>query len=270
MTDPIPTRIQRIALAFTDFAERWIPDAFVFALIATVIVFVAGLGIGTSPKDLVIAWGQGFWELLAFTMQMALIIVTGYVIASAPPMHRLIAKLAALPTSPRAAVGMVTAFALLSAWLNWGFSLIFSAILAREVARRMRGVDFRALGAASLLGLGSVWAQGLSGSAALQTATPEALPARIREIIAAQGIIPGGVVNFSHTIFLWQSLVSVAIELMVVTAVMVLITPRANNARDAASLGIDLGAPVNEDPTSGRSMTPGNASRTRGYSPCPL
>ena len=29
---------------------------------------------------------------------------------------------------------MVTAFALVSSWFNWGFSLVFSAVLAREVA----------------------------------------------------------------------------------------------------------------------------------------
>lgn len=58
-----------------------------------------------------------------------------------------------------------------SSWINWGFSLIFSAVLARAIARRFaaagRRVDCRALGAASLVGLGSVWAQGLSGSAAI-------------------------------------------------------------------------------------------------------
>jgi short-chain fatty acids transporter len=152
--------LERLALAFTDFAERWLPDAFVFALAATVVVFAAGLAIGAAPSALVGAWGQGFWELLGFTMQMVLVIVTGYVVASAGPVRRLIAWVAARAGSPRGAVATVAAFAMLSSWLNWGFSLIFSAVLAREIARRHRGVDYRALAAASLLGLGSVWAQG--------------------------------------------------------------------------------------------------------------
>jgi short-chain fatty acids transporter len=129
---------------------------------------------------------------------------------------------------------------MLTAWLNWGFSLIFAPLLAREIATRMRGVDYRALAAASLLGLGSVWAQGLSGSAALQMATPSALPTAIREIVAHGGVIPGGVVGFSHTIFLWQSLVSVGIEIVVVTVVMWLATPIGEHARDAQALGIEL------------------------------
>ena len=78
----------------------------------------------------------------------------------------------------------MTFFALATSWFNWGFSLVFSAVLAREVARRVEGVDYRALAAASMLGLGSIWAQGLSGSAALQMATPGALQPQIRDIVA--------------------------------------------------------------------------------------
>jgi short-chain fatty acids transporter len=238
--------LQRIALVTTRFAERWLPDAFVFALAATVLVFVAGLAIGVPAGELVQAWGNGFPDLLAFTMQMALVIVTGYVVASSQPVHRLVSTVAERsPRSPRGAVALVAAFALASAWLNWGFSLIFSAVLAREVARRRPGVDYRALAAASLLGLGSVWAQGLSGSAALQMATRGALPERVRQIIAAGTLVPDGVIGFPHTIFLWQSLVSVAIELLLVTAVMWLAAP-TTNARDAASLGIPLGVPLDE------------------------
>ena len=106
---------------------------------------------------------------------MALVIITGHVLATSRPMGRLIRAVAGWPTTPRAAVALVTFFAMASSWLNWGFSLVFSAVLAREVARRVEGVDYRALAAASFLGLGSVWAQGLSGSAALQMATPGAL-----------------------------------------------------------------------------------------------
>ena len=104
-------------------------------------------------------------------------------------------------------MALVTFFALASSWFNWGFSLVFSAVLAIEVARRVEGVDYRALAAASVLGLGSIWAQGLSGSAALQMATPGALQPQIRDIVAHGGLVPGGIIPFRHTIFLWQSFV---------------------------------------------------------------
>ena len=149
--------ISRLALALTAWTERWIPDAFIFALSGTVLVFVAALAATpASVAQVVDAWGRGFWELIPFTLQMALVIITGHVLASSPPMGRLIRVIAAMPSTPRGAVAMVTFFALAISWLNWGFSLIYSAMLAREVARRVEGVDYRALAAASFLGIGSI------------------------------------------------------------------------------------------------------------------
>lgn len=233
--------VARLAQALTAWTERWIPDAFIFALLGTVIVIVAGVtATPATPSEVVDAWGLGFWELIPFTLQMSLIIITGHVLATSRPMGRLIRALAALPQSPRAAVAFVTFFALVSSWINWGFSLVFSAVLALEVARRVAGVDYRALAAASFLGIGSVWAQGLSGSAALQMASPGALAPQIRDIVAHTGIVPGGLIPFRDTIFLWQSLVSVAVEIVVVTTVMWLATPPAGKARTARDLGIVL------------------------------
>jgi len=111
------------------------------------------------------------------------------------------------------------------------FSLIFGAMLALEMARRVDGVDYRALAAASFLGAGSIWAQGLSGSAALMMATPGALQPQIRDIVSHGGVIPGGLIPFRHTIFLWQSFASVAIELVVVTTAMWFATPAAGVGR---------------------------------------
>jgi short-chain fatty acids transporter len=247
-----------MALALTDWTERWVPDAFIFALLATLIVVVAGvLATPSTLLQVVDAWGRGFWDLIPFTLQMALVIITGHVIATSRPMGRVIRWVAGWPASPRSAVALVTVFALGSSWLNWGFSLIFSAVLAREMARRVKGVDYRALAAASFLGLGSVWAQGLSGSAALQMATVGALQPSIRDIVARGGLIPGGLIPFTHTIFLWQSLLSVAIEMIVVTTVMWLATPPAGRGRTADDLGIDLGASEMHEPVVPQTITPG-------------
>src|ERR1700681_522182 len=119
-------------------------------------------------------------------------------------MGRIIHKLAAWPRTPRGAVALVTFVALTSSWINWGFSLVFSAVLGRELARRVEGVDYRALAAASFAGLGSIWAQGLSGSATLQMATAGALPPEIRDIVSHGGVSPCGLIPYPNTIFLWQ------------------------------------------------------------------
>ena len=262
--EPAPTApaerlgfIARTALALTAWTERWLPDAFIFALLATLaVVAAAKIATTSSLPQVVDAWGHGFWELIPFTMQMALIIITGHVLATSPPMGRMIRTVAGWPRSPRAAVALVALFAMASAWINWGFSTIFSAVLAREVARRVSGVDYRALAAASVLGAGSIWAQGLSGSAALQMATPGAVQPQIREIVAHGGLVPGGLITFSHTIFLWQSFASVAIEILVVATVMWLAAPPAGRGRTAADMGIDLGTGELEAPAP-KNQTPG-------------
>ncbi len=252
-----PGLVARLALGLTAWTERWLPDAFIFALVATLLVIVAALAATSATLPQVVdAWGRGFWELIPFTLQMALVIITGHVLATSPPMGRVIRSVAGWPRTPRAAVALVAVFAMATSWVNWGFSLVFSAVLAIEIARRLEGVDYRALAAASFLGLGSVWAQGLSGSAALQMATSGALQPEIRDIVAHGGLVPGGMISFSHTIFMWQSVMSVLIEIAVVTTVMWLAAPPAGRGRTARDLGIDLGtgeAPM-QDPVA---PTPG-------------
>src|SRR4029078_6593709 len=144
--DEQPGVVARAALRLTAWTERWIPDAFIFALLATILVFGAALiWTPSSPRQVVDAWGKGFWDLIPFTLQMALIIITGHVLATSAPMGKAIRAIASWPTTPNAAVSLATLFALVTAWFNWGCSLVFSAVLGREVARRVAGVDYRAL-----------------------------------------------------------------------------------------------------------------------------
>lgn len=250
-------RIPSVALKFSDWAERFIPDAFVFALLATVIVVVAGrLVAGATGGEIVAAWGGGFWSLLTFTMQMALVIVTGYVLATARPVYRAIEALATLPKTARGATTMVAVFAMVTSWLNWGFSLVFSAMLARATARRRPEADYRALAASTFLGLGSVWAQGLSGSAALQMATPgTTISPEVRAIVAHDGLVPSGLIPLRYTIFLWQSFVAVVVEIAIVALVVWLYTPPLDKARTAAQLGVDL-SPPHEDRDRAESLRP--------------
>jgi short-chain fatty acids transporter len=80
-------------MAMADWCERWFPDAFVFALLGLIVVFIAGLFTGTPAGTLIKYFGDGFWSLIPFTMQMALIIIGGYTVASSPPVQRLIVRL---------------------------------------------------------------------------------------------------------------------------------------------------------------------------------
>jgi short-chain fatty acids transporter len=222
----------RLGMGLADWAERWFPDALVFAMGAIVIVFTAGLLVGSTATDLVGYFGDGFWGLIPFTMQMVMIIIGGYVVASSPPVARLIRRLAAVPRTPRGAVALVAFISTTSSLVSWGFSLIFSALVVREVVQRVRGVDYRAAGAAAYLGVGTVWALGLSSSAALMMATPGSIPP---ELLRISGRIP-----LSETIFTRQSMLAVLILVIVSVGISYLSAPSAATAKTAESLGVKV------------------------------
>ena len=139
--------LARTALGFTSWAERWFPDAYIFAALAVILVSAAALVNGATPLAVAKSFGDGFWILITFTMQMAFVVISGYVVAMSPPAARLIRGLASLPGSGPRAVASVAAISMLSSLLNWGFSLIFSGLLVRELARRSDlGMDYRAAG----------------------------------------------------------------------------------------------------------------------------
>jgi short-chain fatty acids transporter len=215
-----------------DWSERWFPDPFAFALIGVVVLFAGGVLVGEQPAALAIEGGKSFWSLVPFTMQMVMVIVGGYVVASAPLAARLIQKTAAIPKTTRGAVAWVAFFSMATSLVSWGLSLIFSAMLVRELARRMKGLDYRAAGAAGYLGLGTVWAMGLSSSSALLMATKAAMPAKLYEM--------SGVIPLDSTIFLRESMIATVVLIATATLVAYLSAPGPERAVTAESLGIQL------------------------------
>ena len=123
--------MQRAGLALAQWSEKWFPDALVFALLGIFIVFCFGLILGESPVKLSVQGGKAFWTLVPFTMQMVMVIIGGFVVASAPPVYRIIQKMATIPKTPKGAVAFVACFSMLTSLISWGFSLIFSGMLVR-------------------------------------------------------------------------------------------------------------------------------------------
>lgn len=223
----------RLALRFSDFVEKWFPDAFVFALVAVVVAAVAAVAMGAPATAVADSFSTGFWDLIPFTMQMALVVVTGYVVATSPPASRLITRLAAVPRTGRTAVSFIATVSLATSLVNWGFGLVFAGLLAKAVGRREDiTVDYRAAGAAAYLGIGGIWALGISSSAAQLQANPDSLTP---ELLAITGVIP-----FRETIFLWQSLLLAGIILVVSVAIAFLSAPGEGKAVTARELGVDL------------------------------
>ncbi|VFR86521.1 Short chain fatty acids transporter [plant metagenome] len=241
------SRSARFAMRCAAWAERWFPDSWVFATVGVLIVTLAALAIGATPASTAKAFGDGFWSLIPFTMQMAFVVIGGYVVATSGPASRLIHRLAMLPKNGRSAVAWVAIISMVASLLNWGLSLVFGGLLVRAMARREDlKMDYRAAGAAAYLGLGAVWALGLSSSAAQLQANPGSLPP---SILAITGVIP-----FTETIFLWQS-GAMLLAIMVVSLIIAYVTaPSAASARDAKACGVD---PVLEAPKVSKPTRPG-------------
>jgi len=236
-SQPQESYLARLALRFTEWAEKWFPDAYIFAALAAIMVACAALLNGATPTAVAKSFGDGFWSLIPFTMQMTFIVIGGYVVATSPPAMRLIDGLAAIPKSGRGAIVFTAFVSLLTSLISWGFCAIFSGLLVRSLARRPElRMDYRAAGAAAYVGLGATWALGMSSSAALLQANPGSLPPALLKIT--------GVIPITETIFLWQSGV-VLLALIVVTLVVAhLSAPSEARAVTAQDMAINLQPPA--------------------------
>ena len=152
--------------------QRWLPEPFIFAILLTFVAALIAMPVcHQTPVEVVEHWGGGVWNLLAFAMQMALVLVCGSALAAAPPVKRGITALARVPKNPAGAIALVSVVSAIACWLNWGFGLIVGVIFAKEIARQLKGVDYRLLIASAYSGF-VVWHAGLSGSIPLTMATP--------------------------------------------------------------------------------------------------
>ena len=215
----------RAAIRLNDWSQRWIPGAFTIAWILTLVIIALGLTVGrASPLAVVRYWGDGFWDLLPFSMQMCLVMFTGSMVAVSPPVARGLAWLASRPRTPRGAILLMALVSMLLALVHWGLSIVGSAVLVREIGRRRSGVDYRLLVAAAYLGMGTTWHAGLSASAPLLVATPgHFLEKQI-------GLIPMGA-----TVFAPFNLVLVAVVIVLFAVVTPLLHPGARQAVTVSS-----------------------------------
>lgn len=210
--------------------DRYLPDPFIFVLILTIVAAAAAMVFeGTGPLQVVQIWGDGFWALLSFSMQMLLVLVTGFILASSPPVKRLLASLAGFATSPGSAIVLVSVVSLIASWLNWGFGLVVGALFAREIARQTK-VDYRLLVAAAYSGF-VIWHGGLAASIPLTIATPGHF---------AEAQI--GVIGTGQTIFAGFNLVIVGVLFVVIPLTNWLMVPKAADSVyvSAAQLGEEL------------------------------
>lgn len=165
--------LRKISGALNLGMDKVLPDAIVLAFILTIITFVMGLILTDSgPLDMIVHWGSGFWGFLSFSMQMAMIIATGYIVAEAPPIKRALVKLCRIPKNGIQGVVFVAIASAILGWISWGLGLVAGAILARSVALNLRKVDFKLYVAVAYTGAITTGLFGISGSEFLLVNTP--------------------------------------------------------------------------------------------------
>lgn len=184
--------IESLANASTMVMQKFLPDAYIFAVILTIIVFIASL-IATKQNFISIVghWGKGVWSLLAFSMQMVLVLVTGHVLALSPPFKKLLDHLSNIPKTPYQGIALVSIISYTACILNWGFGLIIGAIYAKEIAKKVKAIDYRLLIASAYSGF-VLWHAGFSGSVPLVIAGGD---------LSATGGSLTEAVPVSHTLF---------------------------------------------------------------------
>ncbi|MCG7651504.1 TIGR00366 family protein [Alteromonas sp. MmMcT2-5] len=231
--------LNRASKPFVKLVERYLPDPYIFVLLLTLITLVFAVVIqGQSPLTTVQQWGDGFWGLLTFSMQMLLVLVTGFMLACTPLVKALLERLASLAKSPGSAIVLVTLVSLIASWINWGFGLVVGALFAKALARKV-SVDYRLLVASAYSGF-IVWHGGLAGSVPLTIATPG-------HFSEAQI----GVVGTGETIFSGFNLLLLAIMFVIIPLVNRLMLPPESESIivDSAKLKDDaLPSATNERP----------------------
>jgi short-chain fatty acids transporter len=192
----------RVVTFFVGLAERYLPDAFLFAVVLTLITFVlTAIFVTPNVVELIGAWYAGLWSILTFALQMALILLTGYVVAQSPPVARFLDWLASKPRNQGQALALTVVVASIASLINWGFGLVVAAIMARSIGKRLEDIDYAILVSAGYAGF-IVWASGLSSSIALAVSTPDS-SANITQQETGQ------VLGFGQTIFTWWNIAPV-------------------------------------------------------------
>jgi short-chain fatty acids transporter len=212
----------RVTAFFVYLFENIMPDPYVFAVLLTFLgaLMAWKFAPNATPASIVAAWYAGVFTIFTFAFQMVIMLVAGYALATSPFVHRALAKIASLATTPMSAVSLTLFVGLIASWLNWGLGLVTAALLAREVAKRVR-IDFGWLVAAAYSGF-VISTEGLSGSIALSQATHGSV-LNIVEKVTGHGL------PLSQTVFTRFNLIPIAALLVILPILFRYIGPTAEN-----------------------------------------
>lgn len=233
--------LQMLTNASVQLVNRYLPSPFVFSIVLTLIAFIAGLLLtGQDVLSMAGHWGNGLWSLHSFAMQMALILVTGYALASAPFIQRLLDNIASQIHSPAMAIIVSTLVGLTGAWINWGFGLVIGAVFAKSLAKKVANVDYPLLVAAAYSGF-IIWHGGLSGSIPLTLSTGG------ETLQTLSGNVMSEAVPLSETIFSSYNLMIIIMLIVILPLLNSFMQPKSPTTIDPALIKVSKPQPPSRD-----------------------
>lgn len=189
--------LRKVSQRFNVAVENYLPNAFIFAILLTFLTLILGMTVtDQSLTEMTTHWYTGFWNFLAFTTQMILILITGYALVKAPPIQRLLVKVASLPKTQKSALLSTILVAAAAGYLSWGLGFVLGTLFAIEVAKNVKTADFRILIAAAYTGTIAILPASITITAPLLVNTPgHSLEEEI-------GLVPLSETIFSPTLLL--------------------------------------------------------------------
>lgn len=208
--------LRKVSQRFNVGVENYLPNAFIFAILLTFLTLILGMTVtNQSLTDMTTHWYTGFWNFLAFTTQMILILITGYALVKAPPVQKLLVRMASIPKTQKSALIITILVAAAAGYISWGLGFVLGTLFAIEVAKNVKTADFRILIAAAYTGTIAILPASITVTAPLLVNTPgHSLEGEI-------GLIP-----LSETIFSPTLLLTAFIGLIVVLFVYIKMMPK--------------------------------------------
>ncbi|MCL6516324.1 TIGR00366 family protein [Alicyclobacillus sp.] len=224
--------VRALTSVFVRYTQRFVPDPFLFVAVLTGLVIILDFIFveGTTWNSLVSTWFTGVWGggIFTFSLQMILILVTGYTLAEAPLIRRFLTWLAEKPKTQVQAAILVYLIGAIASILNWGLGLVIGTLLAKQVAKRLQNVHFGFLVAAAYMGF-ITWASGFSSSIALVNTQKDPVVNIIYSVTHQT-------VPLSQTIFQPYNWVPVLAILIVIPILLRFISPSETTELDPVAL----------------------------------
>ena len=203
------------------------PNAFVFAILLTLITgFGSYIWLEASLFEIIKSWYHGFFDLISFAMQIVLIIITGFSIALSPAVKKGIDALSKYIKTPTQVYFLVVFIGMILSLISFGW-LVITSVLARELALRVKGINYPFLIACVYFSFNS-WVLGLSSSIPLLLNSEN-------NFLIENGVLT----DIIPTSFTLQSSLNIAmIFLLVIVApfIMFLLRPKSSKNRELKDL----------------------------------